>query len=85
MTSVAEFYKGRSVLITGFTGFLGKVVVEKLIRSCPDVESIYVLVRPLKGKDSNQRVAKILESTVSFFFMQYRLSIVYFTYMVNRL
>ncbi|CAF87360.1 unnamed protein product, partial [Tetraodon nigroviridis] len=28
--SVAQFYAGKSVLITGATGFMGKVLVEKL-------------------------------------------------------
>jgi fatty acyl-CoA reductase len=63
-SSVAEFYANRSVFITGFTGFLGKVVVEKLLRSCPDVNNIYVLVRSLKDKDAYQRTAKIVESTL---------------------
>ncbi len=41
-----DFYNGQSVLLTGATGFLGKPVIEKLLRSCPDVGHIYVLIRP---------------------------------------
>ena len=37
--------KGKNILITGCTGFLGKVLLEKLIKSTPDVASINVLVR----------------------------------------
>lgn len=66
-SSVADFYAGRSILVTGFTGFLGKVLVEKLIRSCPDIKTIYVLVRQLNDKDANQRTAKIVESAVRIF------------------
>ena len=37
--------RGKRVLITGTTGFLGKVVLEKLIRSVPDIGGIYLLIR----------------------------------------
>lgn len=38
MTSeVVEFYKGKNVFLTGGTGFLGITLIEKLLRSCPDV------------------------------------------------
>ncbi len=36
---------GKKVLITGTTGFLGKVVLEKLIRTVPDIGAIYLLIR----------------------------------------
>ena len=51
MATVAEFYRDRKVLITGATGFMGKVLVEKLLRSCPEVATLYVLLRP-KGQHS---------------------------------
>lgn len=34
------------MLLSGCTGFLGKVILEKLLRSCPDINRIYVLLRP---------------------------------------
>lgn len=43
--SVPGFFKGQGILITGGTGFLGKVLIEKLLRSCPDVGEIFVLLR----------------------------------------
>lgn len=30
-----EFYKDKIILLTGCTGFLGKVLVEKILRSLP--------------------------------------------------
>ncbi|KZY58586.1 hypothetical protein A3752_11610 [Oleiphilus sp. HI0081] len=42
---VKETLKGKNILITGCTGFLGKVVLEKIIRSTPDVASIHLLIR----------------------------------------
>ena len=49
--SIKQFYSGKSVLVTGCTGLLGKAILEKLLRSCPDIKTIFVLVRGLKGKD----------------------------------
>ncbi|XP_031764025.1 putative fatty acyl-CoA reductase CG5065 [Galleria mellonella] len=54
--SVPEFYKGKSILITGSTGFVGKALVEKLLRSCPEVDTIYLLLRPKKGLNSEERL-----------------------------
>lgn len=47
--SIAEFYGGKNILITGATGFMGKVLVEKLLRDCGDVKCIYILVRMKRG------------------------------------
>ncbi len=38
-------YSGKSILITGVTGFLGKVILEKLLRSLPTVGKIHLLIR----------------------------------------
>ncbi len=42
---VLETLRGKQVLITGTTGFLGKVVLEKLIRAVPDIGGIHLLIR----------------------------------------
>lgn len=52
---IKSFYAGAKVFITGGSGFLGKVVIEKLLRSCPDLLTIYVLMRPKKGLNPEQR------------------------------
>ncbi|XP_046382883.1 fatty acyl-CoA reductase 1-like isoform X2 [Ischnura elegans] len=62
--SIAEFFKGRSVLITGGTGYIGKAIVEKLLHSCPGVKKLYLLVRPKKGLDPQERVKRLIEQTV---------------------
>ncbi|XP_026182864.1 fatty acyl-CoA reductase 1 [Mastacembelus armatus] len=61
MASVAEYYAGKSVLITGATGFMGKVLVEKLLRSCPEVKALYILVRPKAGQSMQQRVSDMMK------------------------
>jgi fatty acyl-CoA reductase len=47
--SIAEFYSGKNLLITGCTGFVGKVVLEKIMRSLPNFNKIFILIRPKKG------------------------------------
>jgi nucleoside-diphosphate-sugar epimerase len=51
MGKVKEFYDKKSILITGGTGFCGKALVEKLLRSCSSLENIYLLVRDKKGSE----------------------------------
>ncbi|XP_056281016.1 fatty acyl-CoA reductase 1 [Pseudoliparis swirei] len=60
MVSIPEYYAGKSVLITGATGFMGKVLVEKLLRSCPEVKALYLLVRPKDGQSMQQRVSDMI-------------------------
>ena len=42
--SLKEFYQGKTILLTGATGFLGKVILEKICRSLPVVKTIYLSV-----------------------------------------
>ncbi|XP_049767490.1 fatty acyl-CoA reductase 1-like [Schistocerca cancellata] len=61
---VPKWYAGRSVLVTGATGFLGMVTVEKLLRSCPDIGTIYMLVRPKRGQDPQERLEEYVSSVL---------------------
>ncbi|XP_067615672.1 putative fatty acyl-CoA reductase CG5065 isoform X2 [Eurosta solidaginis] len=54
-SEIAEWYSGKSILITGATGFMGKVLVEKLLRSCSGIKKIYLLIRSKKGVDPLKR------------------------------
>jgi fatty acyl-CoA reductase len=57
---VAETFANQNVLVTGASGFLGKVLVEKLLYSVPHLNKIYLLIRPLKGSAPRDRLNKIL-------------------------
>ncbi|CAK1546452.1 unnamed protein product [Leptosia nina] len=61
LSEIQKFYDRKNVLITGATGFLGKILVEKLLRSCPGVENLYLLVRQKRGKDIYTRIEEIFE------------------------
>ncbi|KYN02018.1 Fatty acyl-CoA reductase 1, partial [Cyphomyrmex costatus] len=58
--SISAFYAGQSIFLTGATGFLGKVFIEKVLRSCPDVCEIFLLMRPKKGLNVEERLKKML-------------------------
>ncbi|RLN03402.1 fatty acyl-CoA reductase 3-like [Panicum miliaceum] len=53
---IIGFLKGKSILITGSTGFLGKILVEKILRVQPHVHKMYLLVRAIDAPSANQRV-----------------------------
>lgn len=64
LTTLQNFYAGQSIFITGGTGFLGKLLIEKLLRSCPGIVTIYLLVRAKKGKNVHQRAEEIFDDPV---------------------
>lgn len=63
--SIPEWFSGKSILITGATGFMGKVLVEKLLRDCPDIAQLYLLIRPKKGVEPAQRKEDYINNFVS--------------------
>lgn len=62
---VGDFYKRKSVFITGASGFLGKILVEKLLRACTGIDTIYVMIREKKGKNLQTRLDEIYGNVVS--------------------
>ncbi|CAG4949077.1 unnamed protein product [Parnassius apollo] len=61
---VSEFYAGKSVFITGATGFMGKVLIEKLLRCCPEINKIYLLMRAKKGQGTKERFEDFINCRV---------------------
>ncbi|XP_043260053.1 putative fatty acyl-CoA reductase CG5065 [Colletes gigas] len=61
ITSVAEWYRGRNIFITGGTGFMGKVLIYKLMLSCPDLGNVFVLIRKKRGVEPQARLQRILQ------------------------
>ncbi|KAK9072665.1 hypothetical protein SSX86_009100 [Deinandra increscens subsp. villosa] len=53
--SIADFLDNKVMLITGATGFLAKIFVEKILRVQPNVKKLYLLVRAPDGKSALQR------------------------------
>ena len=45
MQKLQDFYRGKTVLLTGGTGLLGKVLLERFLSHLAEVKKVYVLVR----------------------------------------
>ncbi|KAM0848211.1 hypothetical protein ACQ4PT_054535 [Festuca glaucescens] len=54
--SVVGHFMGKSILITGSTGFLGNVLVEKILRIQPDVKKLFLLIRASDLESAKLRV-----------------------------
>lgn len=66
ITTIPNFYRDRDVFVTGATGLIGKVLIEKLLRSCPDVRRVFVLLREKKSKDIATRLEEMKNIPVRF-------------------
>ncbi|KAL7106436.1 hypothetical protein ACP275_07G113800 [Erythranthe tilingii] len=62
---ILKFFQGKNIFITGGTGLLGKVLVEKILRSTP-VGKIYVLVKADDQEGAVDRIAKELVNSELF-------------------
>ncbi len=68
---IREFYAGRTVLLTGGTGFYGQGLLAKMMRSLPDIERIYVPIRSGRDKSGQpigvgERLRSLLDQAVVF-------------------
>ncbi|KAL6653095.1 hypothetical protein ACP70R_012020 [Stipagrostis hirtigluma subsp. patula] len=53
---ITEFLGGKNFFITGGTGFLGKVLIEKILRTNPDIGKIYVLIKARDAEAAMKRL-----------------------------
>jgi FlaA1/EpsC-like NDP-sugar epimerase len=65
VTTMQKFYQGKVVLLTGASGFMGKVLLMKLLLSCPDIKRIIMLLRRKNEDSCSDRLSKILSNPVS--------------------
>jgi HAD superfamily hydrolase (TIGR01490 family) len=61
-----EAYRGKKVLLTGGTGFLGMALIEKILRSLPDLGRLYLVVRPSRGKGAAERFQRDVLGSAAF-------------------
>lgn len=66
MQTTSEYYRDKYIFLTGSTGkinnlylsegFLGKVLLEKILRVIPQIKGIYLLIRGKKGANLLERL-----------------------------
>lgn len=61
---ICNLYSEKSVLITGATGFVGKVLVEKFLRDVSSVKKVYILIRAKRKKSAEERFVQLKSSQV---------------------
>ncbi|XP_057501175.1 fatty acyl-CoA reductase 2, chloroplastic-like [Actinidia eriantha] len=60
---IVKFLQGKNLFVTGATGFLAKVFVEKILRTNPEVTRIFLMIRAKDKDDAMKRVkTEIIES-----------------------
>lgn len=63
-SKIQSFYNDKTAFLTGATGFVGKILLEKLLRTC-HVKRIYVLMRAKKDISAADRLEEIFKAPVS--------------------
>jgi alcohol-forming fatty acyl-CoA reductase len=63
--TINDYYDDKCVFITGATGFVGKLLIEKLLYSCTSLRTIYCLIREkTNGQTINERLNEITSCKV---------------------
>ncbi len=64
--SVRESLAGKRILLTGFTGFIGKVWLAKILEEVPEVAKVYLLIRRQRSTTARRRFEKIVAESPIF-------------------
>ena len=65
-SGLREAYREKNVLLTGGTGFLGMALVEKMLRSLPELGRLYLVIRPSRDKPAADRFEKDVLQSAAF-------------------
>jgi HAD superfamily hydrolase (TIGR01490 family) len=63
---IREAFRGKTILVTGTTGFLGKSIVEKCLRSIPEVGRINLAIRSSARRPAAERLEREILSSPAF-------------------
>lgn len=80
-----ELYAGKHVLVTGGSGFLGKVFIALLLEYLPDIGRIYVFMRPKALVSGETRFENMLNTSPAFRSLHERFGAELSTYLEDKL
>ncbi|XP_012838538.1 PREDICTED: fatty acyl-CoA reductase 1-like isoform X2 [Erythranthe guttata] len=63
---IVEKFDGKTILITGATGFLAKILVEKILRVQPNIKTLFLLIRAPNVVSAEQRLHQEIVDTELF-------------------
>ena len=63
---ISRDLSGKHLFLSGVTGFLGKLLLAKIIRSIPDVGSVSILIRAKDEESASKRFAEEVLGTTLF-------------------
>ncbi len=63
---IADALKGKTILVTGSTGFLGKSIVEKCLRAIPDIARINLAIRSSARRPASERLEREVLASPAF-------------------
>ncbi|KAA8518320.1 hypothetical protein F0562_015797 [Nyssa sinensis] len=63
---IVKFLRGKKFLVTGATGFFAKVLIEKILRTTPDVDKIFVVIKAKNKEAAMERLKNEIINTELF-------------------
>ncbi|XP_043507203.1 fatty acyl-CoA reductase wat-like [Frieseomelitta varia] len=63
-SQIQKFYAGKHILLTGCTGYLGTLILEKILHTCTEIGKLYILVREKVNMTIEDRLKKLFENEV---------------------
>lgn len=60
-SEIVLFYARKNVFVTGGTGFMGKVLIHKLLESVAEIGKVFVLIRAKNGKTPQKRLEDMMD------------------------
>ncbi|KAL8136270.1 hypothetical protein AgCh_010747 [Apium graveolens] len=82
---IVKYLRGKGFLITGATGFLAKVLIEKILLTVPDVGKIYLLIKAKNKEAANERMKNEIINTELFKCLQQKHGKSYQAFMLSKL
>src|SRR5262249_3882379 len=64
--SVRQSLAGKHILLIGFTGFIGKVWLAKILEEIPEIAKVYLLIRRQRSTTADRRFEKIVAESPLF-------------------